>query len=145
MPAPPDVGDSHDLLAEANAAGVAARDLARDLPRSPFSGPAFDAIQVSIAEYITELVSRSGDLARREEADLISAKHVNRASTFLNQSSGKNSLRHVGTIGGILAGAGISQVVTMVSVAQYTTTGVLIAVCLEIVGWFMVALHIARD
>jgi formate-dependent nitrite reductase membrane component NrfD len=70
---------------------------------------------------------------------------VEQASEYLVSSSSKKFFRHLGTLGGILLGAAISNLLAMTIANQYTAAGTILSASFGIVGAFMIALHIAKD
>ncbi len=112
---------------------------------SPFSPQAFDALKNKIAQYVNELVNESVKVSKRHRADTISAAHVERASEYLVSSTAKRFFRHLGTVGGILLGASLSNMLAMTLSGQYTGGGTILSASLGIIGAFTIALHIARD
>ena len=112
---------------------------------SPFSPPAFDILKDKIAQHITELVNESVKVSKRHRADTVSAAHVERASEYLVTSTSRRIYRHLGTLGGILLGASLSNILAMTLAGQYTGGGTIVSASLGIVGAFMIALHIAKD
>jgi len=115
------------------------------LAESPFSTAAFERVKEKIAQYITELISESARIAKRHSADTVSSSHVEQASDNLVSSSGKKLFRHLGTIGGILMGAGVSNILAMTTSNQFSTLSVSVTSALSIVGAFLIALHIAKE
>lgn len=111
----------------------------------PFSNKAKAMLRRKIRKYIRELVSNSIAVAQHQEADGVSESHVVQASNNLTNNTNKRFFRHLGTIGGILCGASISNLVAVISGAQYSTATILIVISLGFIGTFMVALHIAKD
>jgi hypothetical protein len=112
---------------------------------SPFSAPAFSALKEKIGQHITELVNESVKVSKRHRADTVSAAHVERASEYLVTSTSRRIYRHLGTLGGILLGAALSNILAMTLAGQYTGGGTIVSASLGIVGAFMIALHIAKD
>lgn len=116
-----------------------------NLDPGPFSPQAFRALKLKISEYVRALVVESARVSRRRRADIISASHVEQASDYLVTSSSRRWLRHLGTVGGILLGAALSNFLSMTSNNQYSTTGVVVSAALAIMGAFGVAFHIGRE
>jgi histone H3/H4 len=114
-------------------------------PVGPFSAAGFEQLRRCIEEYIDALTGEALRVAKRAQADTISSAHVDDASRHLLALRGRRVFRHLGTIGGILLGTGIAQVVSMISDAKITAPGVAISVAFGIVGAFLVALHIAKE
>lgn len=111
----------------------------------PFSPQAFELLRAKVSSYVRELIVESSKVARRRKVDLISARHVEIASDYLGSGTIKSWWRHVGTIGGILLGASISNFLAMASTEQFPANGVLLSAGLAVVGAFGVALHIGRE
>lgn len=115
------------------------------LDSAPFSPTAFSLLREKIAEYISSLLTESNKVARRHQADTISANHVQRATEYLVAITSRRVFRHLGTLGGIFLGAALSNIVMMTGSDQFTTAGVLLSAALGMVGAFMVALHIVKE
>jgi hypothetical protein len=111
----------------------------------PFSPPAYSLLKWKIAEYISDLVVESVKVSKRHQADTVSAAHVEQASAYLVSSTSRRIFRHLGTIGGILLGSAISNILAMTIANQYTATNTLISVILGIVGAFLIALYMAKE
>lgn len=121
---------------------MAKRKLA-DIDSTPFSRSAFILLLEMISRYIADFVSESGRIATREGADAISAKHVERASEHLATENPRKLFRHLGTIGGILLGTGLSTVMSM-AMDKFTVIPTIASVLLASIGAFLTALHIAK-
>nr|VFJ45837.1 MAG: hypothetical protein BECKFW1821A_GA0114235_101121 [Candidatus Kentron sp. FW] len=115
------------------------------LDPSPFSPPAFKTLEIKIGEYVSELVNESVKVSKRYRADTVSAAHVERASEYLVANTSRRVYRHLGTIGGVLLGAAISNILAMSLAGQYTGEGAISSTVLGVIGAFMIALHIAKD
>ncbi|MGA2740341.1 MAG: hypothetical protein ABSG65_23240 [Bryobacteraceae bacterium] len=112
---------------------------------SPFSPQAFRALQDQISHYIAELIGESTREAKRRQLDTVSETHVERASEILSSNAVRNVYRHVGTLGGVLLGASISNLLSMAASSTVTFTSVALTTALGVIGAFAIALHIARD
>ena len=112
---------------------------------SPFSPPAFGILKEFISTYVADLVNESIKVSERHRADTVSAAHVERAAEYLVSSTSRRIYRHLGTLGGILLGAALSNMLAMTLTGQYTGVGTMLSASLGIVGAFMIALHIAKD
>jgi histone H3/H4 len=117
----------------------------QDIEPSPFSPSAFSVLKEKISEYIVQLVSESIKISKRHQADTVSATHVERASEYLVSSTSRRFFRHLGTVGGILLGASLSNILSITVSGQYSAAGILVSAGLGIIGAFMIALHIAKD
>lgn len=123
-----------------------AREALERLPdREPFSPQGFDMLERSVAEYIRSLVLESTRTARRQGADLVSGSDVQQAARYLFRSPERSLIRHVGTGGGVLLGAALSNGLALISAERRTTTAILVTLAMAIVGTFMVAFYAARD
>lgn len=112
---------------------------------SPFSYSAFDMLKAKIAKYVSDLINESVTISKRHRADTISATHVEDASGHLITSTSRRLYRHLGTIGGIILGAALSNILAMSLTAQYKGDRVILFAVLGIVGAFLIALHIAKE
>ena len=112
---------------------------------TPFSPKAFAALERHINGYIIDLIDESLKTARLRRSDTVSESHVERASEYLVSDTGRSLFRHLGTVGGVLVGASLSNLLAMVTAGAFTRLGVLFTTGFGIVGAFLVALHIARD
>jgi hypothetical protein len=122
-----------------------ARIKLRRVDPAPFSPRAFDALQDQIDGYIAELINESVREARRQHVDIVSETHVARASDYLASNSGRRLFRHLGTIGGVLLGASVSNLLAMATSTNFTYTSVALTTAFGIIGGFVIALHMARD
>ena len=113
--------------------------------RFSFSKNAKDVLRRKIRDYISQLISDSIKLSKRERADTVSAIHVEQASSNMKYYPTKRFFRHLGILGGIPLGACLSTLMTMISSDRYSAAAVFISAVLGIIGAFMVALHIAKD
>jgi hypothetical protein len=116
-----------------------------DTNLEPFSPQAFRALQRIVAWFISELVEQSVKVSKRHRADSVAESHVESAANFLVGDAPSRIFRHLGTVGGILLGAGLSNLLAMLATKVMSGLSVAITVMLGVVGAFLVALHIARD
>ena len=112
---------------------------------SPFSPHAFGILRSKVSEFVVELVNESIKVSKRHRADTVSAAHVERAAEYLVSSTSRRFYRHLGTVGGILLGAALSNILAMTLAGQYTGGGTILSVTLGVVGAFAIALHIAKE
>jgi hypothetical protein len=127
-----------DVLARADAR-------LRDVATLPFSPAGFDLLKSCIVTYIRELVGESIEVSKRHKADTVSPAHVERAAEFLVSSAPRGISRHLGVAGGMLLGAGLSNIFAATVSGQYSGLGIAVSTVSGIAGAFLVALHIARD
>lgn len=116
-----------------------------DDDRPPFSVHAYVVLRTTIVEYVSDLVTESARIARRSRADDISAAHVQRAAEHLTSATRRRFFRHLGTIGGIMLGGAISNILSMTLENRYGSAGILITTGIAIIGAALVASHIAND
>lgn len=111
----------------------------------PLTNEAFDVLVRSISSYARDLIDISLRVAVRGDADNVSAKHVERAATSLSVSTSQQRRQHVGTLGGILLGAGLSSLVSMIHSGDVSLPIVVLTCVLIGVGGAMVAAHMGRS
>ena len=112
---------------------------------TPFSAAAFSVLRAIVSGFIAELIAESRRVAQRYRADTVSAAHVERASEYLVASTTRRIFRHLGTVGGVLLGAGLSTILSMATAETFPRVPTLLAAGIGLVGAFMIALHVARD
>lgn len=113
--------------------------------QTPFTETAFLRFKENVSSYISQLFVESIKTARRHHSETVSTSDVDRASQYLVSSSGHKIYKHLGTIGGILLGAGVSNLLSMVTTNQFNLNGIIVTVVLAVIGSFLVALHMARE
>jgi len=123
---------------------AAEREL-QQIDHTPFSSNAFTRLKEKVSEYAIQLITESIKTAKRHQADNVSTANVEQASHYLVSTTSRKFYRHLGTIGGILLGTAVSNVVSMVTTNQYNLNGVIITVVFTLVGAAMVAAHIVKD
>jgi hypothetical protein len=119
-------------------------DLA-DTDPEPFSPKAFESLKQAISWFITELVDQSVRVSKRHRSDNVAESHVATAVQYLVGDAPGRIFRHLGTIGGVLLGAALSNLLSMITTKVLTAPSVGVTVALAVIGAFLVALHIARD
>jgi hypothetical protein len=136
---------SGDLDNRARAVVSQAETQLEGVDASPFSPHAFGTLRSKISEFVVELVNESIKVSKRHRADTVSAAHVERAAEYLVSSTSRRFYRHLGTVGGILLGAALSNILAMTLAGQYTGGGTILSVVLGVIGAFAIALHIAKE
>ena len=116
-----------------------------DGDRPPFSAHAYEVLRTTIVEYVSDLVTESARIARRGRADDISATHVQHAADHLSSATRGRFYRHVGTLGGIMLGGALSNLLSMTLENRYGAAGILITTGIAVAGTALVATHIAND
>jgi histone H3/H4 len=120
-------------------------DAINQLVQTKFTPSAVDTLDDKIEEYIENLVNESDKISQRHQADTVSSMHVERAAEYLVTITSRRFFRHLGTVGGIILGASLSNILSMVGNNSLTSLGVLVSVALVIVGASMITLHIGKD
>jgi len=110
-----------------------------------FSRQATSSLKKKIKDYVSLLLSESIKVSKRQQADVVSSIHVNRANDYLVFNSKKRIFKHIGLLGGILIGASLSAFITVIVTDSLTILGMLLSTSLGIVGAFMFALSIVKD
>lgn len=110
-----------------------------------YSDGARDQAQQEISAFVEELTREARAISRRKSSDAISTNDVREAAAWLYSKKRGLWIRNVGTIGGILAGAGLGTALSMFLVEQYSTNGVASVLVTTIVGFLMVGVHVARE
>lgn len=110
-----------------------------------YSPAAFERFKGKVVQYIADLYEESIKVSRRHEADSVSASHVEKASEALGSANTPVMARHVGTIGGLIAGIGGSQLASMLAANAFPAAGVIIAAVCSAVGFAGMAWHFAKE
>ena len=78
------------------------------------SEPGFDEAIRQVHRFAEELLNEAGAIAKRNESDEASAAHVRRAATHLYTSGSSRRGQILTSVGGVVAGASTSALVTFV-------------------------------
>jgi histone H3/H4 len=123
-----------------------AREKLRTVAPAPFTESAFRVLQDTIDEFISDLMDESFRIAKRHKSEVVSANYVQAAGTYLVASRARRFYRHMGTVGGILLGGSLSNILAMAqSGTTFPMVGTLVSVAVGLIGSFLVAVHIAKD
>ncbi|MBA7658214.1 hypothetical protein ES703_66163 [subsurface metagenome] len=112
---------------------------------SPFSTEAFATLKEKVGQYVTELVLESIKTSERYQSDTISKTYVERASLYLFSSKSRKLYKNLGMFGGIILGASVSNIITMITSGNYSTLGVILAIVLVSAAIFMITLGMVKD
>ena len=115
-----------------------------------FSPPAFSLLLDRIESYIATLIIQSQEVAKWQRADTVSEAHVEKASDHLLDTPRRRFHRHLGTVGGILSGAGLpvalSHALGLPAITVMDTNlGFILVVLAIVAGTSLVVWHIAKD
>jgi hypothetical protein len=90
-----------------------ARAELRSVDPAPFTPSAFGLLQDTVDEFIGDLLDESFRIAKRHKSEVVSANYVQAAGTYLVASRARRLFRHMGTVGGILLGGSLSNILAM--------------------------------
>lgn len=126
--------------------GTDVRNRLATIDPAPFTPSAFRLLQDSIDEFIVDLLDESFRIAKRHKSEVVSANYVEAAGTYLVASRARRVFRHMGTVGGILLGGSLSNILAMAQTGSaFPVVGTLVSVGVGLLGSFLVAVHIAKD
>lgn len=128
-----------------NAIAERAHALLENASHTPFSEAGFGMLQEKVDQFIGDLILESARVMKRRQADTISPAYVQQASENLSASTRRKKFTLIGTIGGVLLGAGISSYLEMIRRGTVTVPEVLVASAVSIAGVFMIAIQFTRD
>jgi len=111
---------------------------------SLFSKEAFTTLKLKTKSYVSIQFSEALNISRRHQADNVSASHVERANEQLIQISKNRIVSHLSTIGSILLGVSLSNIINMTVTEQYSNIGIFISAGFGIVGAFSIALNFKK-
>ncbi len=109
-----------------------------------FSDQALLKLKVLPVQYFEDLVSGAQRIARRNGSDMVSASDVEAADRTLQSRPRRVLWTTVNTIGGLLAGAGIAQMITILAANENPSkAAMLLGVVPAIVGLVALGISIA--
>jgi histone H3/H4 len=111
---------------------------------SDLSDEARAALLDAHAEFLEELGIEAVRAARRDRSDVVSASHIDDARTIVRDPADNRRLRAIGATGGILAGAGVGQLLAVLSEADPSPLGYLLATAALVLGCVLLALALGR-
>lgn len=123
---------------------VAEREL-QSTDTTPFSPAAFERLKEKISEYTAQIITESVKTARRRQSDSVSTSDVEHASLYLVSTTSRKVYKHIGTVGGLLLGAAVSNVISMVTTNQFNLNGIVLTVIFTLIGAALVAAHMVKD
>jgi hypothetical protein len=124
----------------------AARDLQGTDP-SPFTPNAYQRLTEIVNDFIKDLVGESLRIAKRHKSEVVSINYVQHAGEYLIASRARRLYRHMGTLGGVLLGGSLSNILAMVQAGgnSLPLLGTLVSIGICLIGTFLVAIHFAKD
>lgn len=96
------------------------------------------------SQYLDELGTEGIRQARRNRSDVVSAADIERADSLVRVSGQSRRATVLDTAGGILAGAGLGQLIDVLSQADPSATAVAISTGCLVPGIALVTLGLAR-
>lgn len=134
------MNDLEKTILEANSALA-------NIEHKPFSNKAFELVKEKVSIYITELITESVKNSKKSKMDNVSASHVEKASEYLVSKNIRKFSKLLGTIGGVLLGATISNIISMTtySISEFSIYGIVSTVILGIAGSFLIAINIFKE
>jgi len=122
-----------------------AKTLLASIDREKFTAKGFEELSERVDLFIKDVADESARIARRYRTDLISAFHVEKAAEHIASGSALKIYRHAGTIGGILLGGGLSEVLSMLSTDTATIIGLITSSICFVVGAVLITLYVVKD
>ena len=108
-----------------------------------FSSAATSVVKEKASQYMTGIVAESAAVARRDNSDIVSAKHVEIASDNITSHSRGRLYKHIGTWGGIFLGASLSTLTSMILQGFVSVPGVVSIAVFGIAGAYLLGRSIA--
>jgi hypothetical protein len=136
---------SIDTTQAANAAANKADEILETVGPSPFSVPAYAVLRGKVGQYIGDLFRESEMIAKQQQADIISAKHVEAASDRLTWSPERRLYRNLGRFGGLLIGFSVSTLGSMLVESKYPVWAIVLTVITIALGAFLLGQDAMRD
>lgn len=112
----------------------------------PFTSSAFEALNQRISEYTDDLVEESVRVARHQHSpDVVSASDVERAIEHLNIQARDRVARFVGTVGSILLGAAVGNVLQIIGASSVTPESAVLTFVCGVIGVAMTMFGFLRE
>jgi hypothetical protein len=112
----------------------------------PFTRPAHDALNQRIADYADDLVEESARVARRRHSpDIVSISDVELAIEHLGIQPRRRRARMVGTIGALLLGAALGNVLQIAGASTVSQESALATFIFGTIGAAMTVFGYLRD
>lgn len=139
----PDI-DGDGALQENLASLVSGLDAKGGQP-GDFSNAAVDALLDRRAEFVGELGLEAIRLARRSRADVVSASDVARADSLIRHSRVSRKAEAAKVVGGLFGGAGLGQMISVLSTSQPSTGALVFTFVSIIVGAVLLTYGLMRS
>jgi hypothetical protein len=117
-----------------------------DDPIPGFSNAASGVYFAQVNRYIVDLERFSRFKAKADSLETVSRQHVTQAASFLSSLRAVSKKSHYcETSGGILLGAGISELITLVQSNKFSGPLVIITAVLIALGGVLIGMFLGRD
>lgn len=117
----------------------------RNASSTPFSEQAFEEFKARVKGFAVDLIAESVKRAKRHQAEGVSSSDVRYASQSLVANTSHRFYRHAGTLAGLLLGAALSNIVSIITTNQYGLNGVVLTFVLTLVGTSLITIHVVKD
>jgi len=111
----------------------------------PFSASAVEELKARFESHVIELVSESGRIARRQQADVISSAYVRQAGDRLVVRKAQRRLALAGSIGGVLVGVALPSLLDVAAGKQMSPIQIVGAAVLGMLGVLLFAVQFFRE
>jgi len=111
----------------------------------PFSASAVEELKARFESHVIELVSESGRIARRQQADVISSAYVRQAGDRLVARKGQRWLALAGSVGGVLFGAALPSLLDAAAGKPMPPIQVVGSAVLGMLGVLLFAVQFFRE
>ena len=110
----------------------------------PMSKEGLDLAADEVIRFTSELAAEASRVAARNDAEQASAAHVRRAARHLYSSGSSRAAQALNSVGGLLAGAAASTLVTFLLVRPVHAVGSVISVGALVAGAVMLTMGLTR-
>ncbi len=118
----------------------------QNVAHEPFTKKAFGKFKEQIGVFISSLYIESQKTAKRHKTDNISETHVATASSYLIKNNNSKVSKFLGVLGGAFLGATLSNILAMTVLGQtYSTLGIIVTICLGVIGSFLIGINIMKE
>ena len=112
---------------------------------TPFTQHAIEEFKEQVGDYAVELINESVKRAKRHQAEAVSSSDVRHASQYLVSNTRHKIYGHVGALGGLLLGAAISNLLSIITTSQYGLNGIILTFIPTLIGGSLMTVHMVKD
>lgn len=112
---------------------------------SLLSNKALIYLNSKVASYFVELVRESIKLSRKEDSDNVSKIHIFQAARKITMGRTKKIYEYFGTIGGIIIGALISILLSLLQSGSTKTSFLIAIIILSIIGITLIVIKFTKS